>query len=68
MDTWYLTKTQKYAMEKGKHLSKWCWSNCRFVCRFIFVTLHKAQVQVKQATPQKIRYTESNKREIEKES
>jgi hypothetical protein len=35
--------------------------------RPIFVTLHKAQVQVNQGPQHKIRYTESNRRESGKE-
>ena len=34
----------------------------------IFVTLFKAQVQVGQGPPHKIRYSESNRRETEKET
>ena len=59
-------------MEKKKHLKKWCWSNWQSACRknenkSIFITLHKAQVQVAQEPQHKIRYTESNRRESEKE-
>ena len=34
--------------------------------RYIFVTMHKPQVQVDQAPPHKTKYTESNRKESEK--
>ena len=53
--------------------TRWCWPKWQSVCRkvkidpYLSLTLHRAQVQVDQWPLYKTRYTESNRRESEKE-
>ena len=71
MDTWNLTKKPKTYSEKNNAFSindaGLTGSLYVKTNRPIFVTLHKAQVQVHQGPQNTTRYTESTRRESEKE-
>ena len=73
METWSLIKKPKIYNEKKKKafsINGAGLTGSQYIekeNRSIFVTLHKTQVQVDQGPPHKTRYTESNRRENEKE-
>jgi hypothetical protein len=54
--------------KKYSIFNKWCWFNCQLTYkkianRTILFSLYKAQVQVDQGPPHKIRYTVTNRKE-----